>query len=76
MSRMHLDAVPGKVFPYPHPQAGRPKPTCAENSHPDTSFYYTWPGTPSPPLYKITFLIKILVPNSLYDYRQKVKICI
>lgn len=28
------------------------------------------------PLYKITFLIKILVPNILYDYRQKVKICI
>lgn len=76
MSRRHLDAVPGKVSPCTYPEAGRPKPVYTENSHQHASFYYTWPGTPSPSLYKITFLIKILVPNILYDYRQKVKICI
>lgn len=76
MSRRRLDAVSAHVSPCTSPQAGRPEPVCTENSHQRASFYYMWPGTPSPSLYKITFLIKILVPNILYDYRQKVKICI
>lgn len=76
MSRRRLDAVSAQVSSCTSSQAGRPEPVCTENSQQRASFYYMWPGTPSPSLYKITFLIKILVPNILYDYRQKVKICI
>lgn len=71
-----MQCQPKSLRVHPPKQGGQSLCALRENSHQRASFYYMCPGTPSPSLYKITFLIKILVPNILYDYRQKVKICI